>query len=248
VLHPESLPSSSLKTAAQLLASLEQRRQQSCLETRVPVFDRLGGLARGSLLELSGPRSSGRFALALAALAAATRQGEAAAFVDLGDHLEPKSAAAAGLDLRRLLWVRPRTLKESVMSAEMVLAAGFAVVVLDLGSRILPLHRLPPSVWMRLARAAEAHNNALLLLSPTPLRPPEAAAWIQVSGGHGVWSPGPARDAGPGTAPHAAGGSAPLLCGIAARLSLTRRRGQFQQAEDGLSLGVRDHIEGGESA
>src|SRR5712671_2470581 len=96
----------SLQTASQLLHSLEQRRQRSLVETRVAPFDRLlggqvhcpghdmsrGGLARGSLVELAGTRSSGRFAIALAALAAATRQGEAAALVDLGDHLEPKSA------------------------------------------------------------------------------------------------------------------------------------------------------------
>lgn len=236
----------SLQTAAQLLQTLEQRRQRSLLATHVAPFDRLlgrphaadsspeGGLARGSLIELAGTRSSGRFALALAALASATRAGEAAALVDLGDHLEPASAEAAGVDLRRLLWVRPRTVKESVMAAEMVLSAGFAVVVLDLGSSPLPLHRLPPSVWVRLARAAETHNAAFLLLSPLPVRSVAASAVVTATGGRGVW-------AGDGTSPR-------LLSGIAARLSAERRKGERAEAAGGLSLGVRDQIEWKEGA
>lgn len=215
-----------LQTAAQLLHSLEQRRQRALLETRIAPFDRLqgGGLARGSLVELTGTRSSGRFALALAALAAATRAGEAAALVDLGDHLEPKSAEAAGLDLRRLLWVRPRSLKEAVMAAEMVLSAGFAVVTLDLGTSPQPLHRVPASVWVRLARAAETHSCALLLLSPAPVRSPAASSVIAATAGHGVWT----GDVN----------SVPLLSGVAARLSMTRRKNGFSEESEVLSLGA----------
>ncbi|HKC23506.1 MAG TPA: hypothetical protein VKF32_02130 [Thermoanaerobaculia bacterium] len=90
-------------------------------------------LPRGTLVEVVGRRSSGRFALALAALAAATSAGESAALVDLGDHLDPQGAAAEGVELARLLWVRPQTLKEALASAELLLGAGFALVVVDLG-------------------------------------------------------------------------------------------------------------------
>jgi hypothetical protein len=65
-----------------------------------------GGLPRGCLTEICGPASSGRTTLLLAALAAATRRGEFCALVDASDALDPQSAAAAGLDLDRLLWVR----------------------------------------------------------------------------------------------------------------------------------------------
>jgi hypothetical protein len=233
----------SLQTAAQLLQTLEQRRQRSLLPTHVAPFDRLlgpagvsgnGGLTRGSMIELAGPRSSGRFALALAALAAATRCGEAAALVDRGDHLEPASAETAGVDLRRLLWVRPRTTRQAVMSAEMVLSAGFAVVVLDLGAAPLPLHRVPPSVWVRLGRAAETHNAAFLLLSPTPIRSVAAGALVTTAGGRGVWG-------GDGPSPR-------LLSGIAARLTVLRRKGERAERAAGLSLGVRDQIHWEEGA
>jgi recombination protein RecA len=72
-----------------------------------PAIDALtGGLPRGCLTEICGPASSGRTTLLLAALAAATRRGEFCVVVDASDALDPHSAAAAGVELDRLLWVR----------------------------------------------------------------------------------------------------------------------------------------------
>ncbi len=65
-----------------------------------------GGLPRGSLTEICGAASSGRTSLLLTALAAATQRGETCALIDTSDALDPESAAAAGVDLARLLWVR----------------------------------------------------------------------------------------------------------------------------------------------
>jgi recombination protein RecA len=65
-----------------------------------------GGLPRGCLTEICGPASSGRTTLLLSAVAAATRRGEFCAVVDASDALDPQSAAAAGIELDRLLWVR----------------------------------------------------------------------------------------------------------------------------------------------
>jgi hypothetical protein len=65
-----------------------------------------GGLPRGCLTEICGSASSGRTTLLLAALAAATRRGEYCAVVDASDALDPHSAAAAGVELDHLLWVR----------------------------------------------------------------------------------------------------------------------------------------------
>src|SRR3954452_12924653 len=64
-----------------------------------------GGIPRGHVSELIGRRSSGRTALMLQMLAAPTRRGELAALVDALDMLDVESAAAAGIDLDRLLWI-----------------------------------------------------------------------------------------------------------------------------------------------
>src|SRR5262245_44949025 len=118
-------------TRASELASTSRGSAREQLATKVPALDRLlaGGLLRGALVEVTGRRSCGRFSIGISSLAAATSAGESAALVDLGGHLDPQSAEEAGVDLTRLLWVRPSKLKEAVASAEMLLAAGFQLVV-----------------------------------------------------------------------------------------------------------------------
>jgi RecA/RadA recombinase len=88
-------------------SQLEIRPAPEMVSSGVPAIDALtGGLPRGCLTEVCGPASSGRTTLLLAALAAATRRGEFCVVVDASDALDPQSAAAAGVDLERLLWVR----------------------------------------------------------------------------------------------------------------------------------------------
>jgi hypothetical protein len=138
------------------------------LATAVAPLDRLltGGLPKGRLVELAGRRSSGRFSIGLAALASVTSAGEPAALVDLGEHLDPQAAADAGVELELLLWVRPRRVKEALASAEMLLGAGFPLVVADFGVFPRGARYIPDAAWLRLARAAQAQSSALLLLTP----------------------------------------------------------------------------------
>jgi len=65
-----------------------------------------GGWPRGCLSEICGAASSGRTSVLLAALAAATQRQEACALVDTSDMFDPASAASAGMNFERLLWVR----------------------------------------------------------------------------------------------------------------------------------------------
>jgi hypothetical protein len=65
-----------------------------------------GGLPVGAMTELVGPECSGRTSLALSFLARTTHAGTVCAWIDACDGLDPESAAAAGVDLSRLLWVR----------------------------------------------------------------------------------------------------------------------------------------------
>ncbi len=101
-----------------------------------------GGWPQGKVGELTGRASSGRSAVAAATVAAATARGEVTAWLDPADAFDPVSAAAAGVDLARVLWVRPRGIEETVRAAELVLeTGGFTVVVLDLGSAALESNR-----------------------------------------------------------------------------------------------------------
>jgi hypothetical protein len=72
-----------------------------------PVDDLLdGGLPIGALTEMIGAECSGRTALALAFAAQITRAEKICAWVDVSNALSAESAAASGVDLARLLWVR----------------------------------------------------------------------------------------------------------------------------------------------
>ena len=76
--------------------------------TGVAAVDELldGGLPIGAITEMTGPESSGRTSLALSFLARVTQGGSVGAWIDVCDALHAESAAAAGIDLSRLLWVR----------------------------------------------------------------------------------------------------------------------------------------------
>jgi recombination protein RecA len=65
-----------------------------------------GGFPIGALSEIVGPECSGRTSLALTFVANLTQAGKVCAWVDVSDTLHPESAAAIGVDLSRLLWIR----------------------------------------------------------------------------------------------------------------------------------------------
>lgn len=184
------------------------------LPTRLDAVDRLlaGGLARGRLVELTGRRSSGRFSIVLATLAAATRADEAAVLVDLGDGLDPESARAAGVALERLLWVRPGHLKQALIGTEMSLNAGFPLVVLDLGSPPVPGGRGAEASWLRLARAAAAHEATLLVSTPYRASGTAAGTVVEATTTRTLWQ-------GRGRAPR-------LLAGLCPRLQLHKLDGR----------------------
>jgi hypothetical protein len=88
--------------------SVPPRSAPELLPTGIAEVDALleGGLPLGGVTEVIGRASSGRSTLVLSVLAGITRQGAAAAYVDVLDALDPLSAAAMGIDLGHLLWVR----------------------------------------------------------------------------------------------------------------------------------------------
>jgi hypothetical protein len=211
-----------LRSGADLVRQRREAGETAPLQTAVPVLDRLlgGGLPRGRLVEMLGGKSGGRFALVLAALAAATAAGEVAALVDLGDQLDPQGAAAAGVDLERLLWLRPERIADALAAAEMAVAGGFPLVVLDLGVPPLAGGRGAEPFWVRLGRAAETHGTALLVSTPYRVSGTAAGAVLQLARGRGVWAGRDGR-----RAPAFAGGAPALLAGVAGEVTLEKLRG-----------------------
>lgn len=208
-----------------------QEIEADVFATRLVDVDRLlaGGIRRGQTIELVGPRSSGRFSLVLEILAGATESGESAALIDLGDHFDPQAAARAGVALERLLWARPERLKQALGSAEVLIGGGFPLVVIDLGLPPVPGGRGKESAWLRLRRAAEDHQAALLIA--TPYRA-------------GGTAPQKVLDLGSRTSPvralwaQAAPRSPRLLDGLRTRLEVAKSRGERPGAAADIELRV----------
>jgi hypothetical protein len=181
------------------------------LSLGVPLLDgRLGGgLPRGQMSEITGPRSSGRTAVMCAALAAATRSDALAALVDPLDAFDPASAASCGVALERLLWLRgegttmgvvgrqeqdkiDRLLDRALKALNLVLQSGaFDLAILDLAEvPAAALRRLPFTTWFRLQRAIEGGRTACLLLGPAPIaRSAEGVSLQLAPGRQHRWTP-----------------------------------------------------------
>jgi hypothetical protein len=185
------------RTLTGTLPTLERADPSSLAPMDVASIDAClrGGLPRGQLSELSGPCSSGRTTLLLQFMAAATRRGEIAAYVDTFDRLDVASAAAAGVDLDRLLWIRdqarpqgsglrpqpessrglgpePRGLLDRALKGlNLVLqAGGFGIVAIDLADAPpRELRQIPFTTWPRVQRAIEGSDTACVLLTEEPL-------------------------------------------------------------------------------
>lgn len=165
-------------------------RREGFVASGRPEVDALlpdGGFPRGALSALFGGPASGKTGVALSALREAQTSGALVAFVDGRGELYPPAALALGVDLARLLIVRPergpsrggrdldrnrdrdRGARDAALpglwAAEVLLASGaFAAVAID-----VPLHDLPASraeaMLRRLRAAAEKGGAAALLLA-----------------------------------------------------------------------------------
>ncbi|HZC46064.1 MAG TPA: hypothetical protein VE243_06280, partial [Candidatus Acidoferrum sp.] len=144
-----------------------------------------GGIPRGRISEITGRAGSGKTSIAASFAAFATRRGEVAAWLDASGSFDPESMAAAGVELRRMLWASMTTASRMtratlpharfagllarrqsaiVKAAELVLeAGGFGLVVVDFGEAP---RTLAHASALRIARAAERSGAAVIAIAP----------------------------------------------------------------------------------
>jgi recombination protein RecA len=136
--------------------------------TGIPEIDALtGGLPRGALTEIFGPACSGGTSFLFSALGARTGHDEACALIDGSDTFDPCSAAAAGVDLKKLLWVRCHSIEQTLRATDLLLqSGGFGLIVLDLSD--IPaetVRHVALNTWFRFRRAVEDTPTIFLLLA-----------------------------------------------------------------------------------
>jgi recombination protein RecA len=178
-------------------------RMRDVAATGIKEMDALlnGGLPVGAICELAGPMSSGRTSLALSFVARRTAESRVCAWVDVHDSLDPASAAANGVALSHLLWIRCREeqrqpdrgnrrpgqhrvwarLDQALRATDLLLqAGGFAAIVLDLGSTA-PEHarRIPLATWFRFRQAADRTRTSLVVLGQEACAESSAAVVLE---------------------------------------------------------------------
>ncbi len=156
-----------------------QRTIHETASTGIAEVDALleGGLPAGAISEINGPESSGRTTLALSFVAQRTAAGQVCAWVDADDAFDPESAAANGIHLPQLLWVRCRKpgtptrqrpsakpfaqLDQALRATDLLLqAGGFAAIILDLGDTAFEhARRIPLATLVRPAPGCRPRTN-----------------------------------------------------------------------------------------
>lgn len=165
------------KDAAQIVRQLSEQlrrweekpvsRPAAVVSTGVEALDGLlaeRGYRRGTLVEWIGDRGAGAATLALQTIRPACAEGGATVVVDRDRLFYPPAAIAFGIDLRRLIVVRPANVQEEIWALDQSLRCpGVAAVVgwVD---------RLDDRSFRRLQLSAELGEGLGLFLRPPSAR------------------------------------------------------------------------------
>ena len=99
----------------------------------------IGGFAKGRVIEVYGPESSGKTTLALHVVAEAQRKGGTCAFVDAEHALDPAYARNLGVDVDNLLIAQPDAGEQALeITDTLVRSGGVDVVVVDSVAALVP--------------------------------------------------------------------------------------------------------------
>ena len=164
-----------------------RQKPKDTLPSGIPDID----FPRGAVTEIHGPPSSGRTTFLHSALASATACDEVCALIDVDDAFDPVSAAAAGVALDRLLWIRCGSRADRALKVTdlIVQGGGFGLVAMDLGSTPPETaSRIPPASWFRFRHAVQNTRSVLLVIERAPFARSCASLSLETSREAIVWS------------------------------------------------------------
>ncbi|MGD1993028.1 MAG: recombinase RecA [Anaerolineae bacterium] len=99
----------------------------------------VGGIPRGRVTEIYGPDGSGKTTIAQHIVAEAQQAGGVAAYIDMEHALDPRYAAACGVDVDDLYISQPDTGEQALEIAETLVRSGAVdVVVIDSVAALVP--------------------------------------------------------------------------------------------------------------
>jgi len=110
-----------------------------------------GGLPGGHLIEIVGSKSSGKTTLLFKMLSGFNKQERVIAYFDFSETFYPPSAQRSGVDLKKLLVLRPSNIPVGLRAAEILFRSGsICVAVFDL---VATKDQIPKALLLRLRRS-----------------------------------------------------------------------------------------------
>ena len=157
----------------------------------------IGGIPCGGITEIIGSSlcSTGRKSLQAQLLASATRD-QFCGLIDASDSFDPRSAQTAGVNLKRMLWIRCggrniKALEQAFKAADLLLqgSGGFGLIMVDLaGISERFVRKIPLSTWFRFSRVVEKLDAALVFITPCPVVGTCSSLTLNLSAGQVRWS------------------------------------------------------------
>lgn len=98
-----------------------------------------GGYAKGRIIEIYGPESSGKTTLTLHAIAECQKKGGRCAFVDVEHAMDPEYAKALGVDMEKIVFSQPDSAEQALNITEMLVRTdALDLIVIDSVSALTP--------------------------------------------------------------------------------------------------------------
>jgi recombination protein RecA len=126
-----------------------------------------GGWARGRIVEIYGPPSSGKTTLTLHAVAEAQKMGLKTAFIDAEHALDPVYAEALGINLDELLISQPDSAEEGLQIVRMLAQTGaVGLIIVDSVAALVPQAELEKNIGdSSVGRQALMMSQAMRMLA-----------------------------------------------------------------------------------
>jgi recombination protein RecA len=132
----------------------------------------IGGIPRSRLTEITAEKTAGMTTLALKVIANAQAERDMAAYLDLGATFDPDYASRCGVNLSKLLLVRPQTTQEALeITHSLIASRGVGVLVFDSVTHLLadPITvQLLSATLSKLLPTLSKSPCAAIFLTPLP--------------------------------------------------------------------------------
>ena len=126
-----------------------------------------GGWARGRIVEVFGPESSGKTTLCLQAIAEAQKMGLTGAFIDIEHALDPLYCQALGISMDELLISQPNTGEQALEIVNLLTRSGAVdIIAIDSVAALVPKAEIEGEIGdSHVGRQARLMGQAMRMLA-----------------------------------------------------------------------------------